>query len=194
MQRKASDNCELGEGDGKSHLWHSLDHSCWFHTAACDSDCNFVSGGDTTLLEEFLHQATGVLTQGMPLLLGCILRTPPLPYWTLGIEYVPQHHTARLGHVRLSHVWRTRRTSPRLIIPIWWHWKMRFRSGLKSRMSPSARAWKISVVMMGAWKTVTTVWNNVWWECVLLVFTYFYSSKKTGYLFMTVPCILTDLQ
>jgi hypothetical protein len=167
MQRMASDNCELGEGDGNSHLGHSLDHSCLFHTPSSDSDCNFISGGDVGLSEAFLNEASGMLTQGMLLLLGCTLLTPQLPCWTLGIANVPHHPTARLGHVRLSHVWHTRRTYPRLIIPIWWHWKMRFRSGWKSRMSPSARAWKMSGVMTGGQKTVTTMWNDIWWQCVL---------------------------
>lgn len=63
----------------------------------------------------------GLLSQGVLLLLGYILLTPPLPYWTLGIGNVTHHHTACLGNVRLSHVWHTRRTSLRLIIPIWLH-------------------------------------------------------------------------
>jgi hypothetical protein len=102
-------------------LGHSLDHSCWFHAAACDSDCNSLSGGDVELLEAFLHQAPGMLTQGMLLLLGCLLLTPPLSYWTLGIGNIPHRHRALRGYVILSHVWHTRRTSLRLIIPIWWH-------------------------------------------------------------------------
>jgi hypothetical protein len=86
MQRRTSDNCELGEGGGWSHLGHSLDDSCWFHTAGC-------------AVTAILHHVPVLLTQGMLLLLGCILLTPPLPYWTLGIANVPHHHTALLDRV-----------------------------------------------------------------------------------------------
>lgn len=44
IQRRTLDNCELGEGDGDSHLGQSLDHFCWFHAAGSDRYCSFMSG------------------------------------------------------------------------------------------------------------------------------------------------------
>jgi len=96
-------------------------------------------------------------------MLGCILHTPPLPYWApcIGNMFSTTPIQSWLGCFALSCVGNLKCISDISKFHLMMLCKLRSRCGFESRTFSAARSWKIcSYAVTSAWTSFMTVWKK----------------------------------